>query len=139
MKTLAEFKTLTDTEEFFDFFGIEYEKRVIHAKRFHIMRKFGEMIANIPDAENLSEEKTLDFYEFALTSVYKNFESGYNPSAAEVWNMFEKQSGCLACAMEVGCSTKEPTDTCKTEAGSVAAQSQNAGFSPSQSAAGFQP
>lgn len=139
MKTLAEFKTLTDTEEFFDFFGIEYEKRLIHAKRFHIMRKFGEMIANIPEAEKLSEEKTLQFYEFALVSVYKNFESGYNPSAAEVWNMFEKQSGCLACAMEVGCSTKEPSDTCKTDA-TAGLNTQQGGFDPNQpNMAGFHP
>lgn len=132
MGSLEEFKQLTDTEQYFEFFEIPFDQRLIHAKRFHIMRKFGEMIANIPDEVNMSEEKTLDFYRFALMTVYKNFESGYNPSAAEVWKMFEKQGGCLSCQTSSDCSTQVPSAGCQDEASNTDGSDFDAGtgFNP---------
>lgn len=131
MGTLEEFKQLTDTEQYFEFFEIPFDQRLIHAKRFHIMRKFGEMIANIPDEASMSEEKILEFYSFALMTVYKNFENGYNPSAAEVWKMFEKQGGCLSCQTSSSCDMQVPSAGCQDESAEA-----NSGF---DAGAGFNP
>lgn len=107
MSALTEFKSLTDAEDYFDFFDLEYDERLVYVKRFHIMKKFGEMMDRAIDSELGSEEKTLEYYKFALITVYKNFENGYAPSAAEVWDMFGKESACGTCSTSESCSDVE--------------------------------
>jgi len=106
MGTVEEFETLTDTEEYFDFFDLEYDERLVYVKRFHIMKKFGEMIDTAKD-KGLENQELLDFYQFALISVYKNFENGYAPSAADVWSMFDNPGACGTCSTSTDCSEEE--------------------------------
>jgi len=107
MSSLEEFEALTDTEDFFDFFDLEYDERLVYVKRFHIMKKYGEMISKGKEHKLESDEKLLDFYKFALISVYKNFENGYSPSAADVWSMFDKPSACGSCSTSSSCNDVE--------------------------------
>ncbi len=107
MGTLTEFKELTDTEEYLDFFDIEYDQRLVFVKRFHIMKKFGEMLEKAKEHDFGSEEKELEYYKFALLSVYKNFENGYAPSAAEIWDTFDKPSACSTCSTSTSCDDIE--------------------------------
>lgn len=107
MRTLAEFKKMTDAEDFFDFFDIEYDERLVQVKRFHIMKKFGELVEKAQGHDFGSDEKLLEYYKFALITVYKNFENGYSPSAADVWNMFDKPSACGTCSTSSSCNTIE--------------------------------
>ena len=104
MGTLGEFQKITDTEDFFDFFDLEFDERLVNAKRFHIMKKFGEMVEKAKGHDMGSDEKLLEYYKFALISVYKNFENGYNPSAADVWEMFYKPSACGTCSTSSSCN-----------------------------------
>lgn len=106
MSRYEEFKSLSDAEEYFDFFDLEYNERLVYVKRFHIMKKYGEMIAK--GAEKITdEEKLLSFYEFALLSVYKNFENGYSPSAADIWNTYDNPSACSTCSTSSDCNDVE--------------------------------
>ncbi len=107
MKTLNEFYKLTDIEDYFDFFGLEYDEHLIDVKRFHILRKFGELVAKAKTLEGLSEEQLLNSYQFALIKIYKDFESGYNPSAAEVWGLFENPTPCFTCSTQMSCKTED--------------------------------
>ena len=107
MSKLVEFEKLTDTEEFLDFFDVEYDERLVYVKRFHIMKKYGEMIEKAKEHDMGSEEKLLEYYKFALVSVYKNFENGYSPSAAEIWDTFGKPSACSTCSTSTSCSDIE--------------------------------
>lgn len=107
MNRLEEFKTLTDTEEYFDFFDLEYDERLVYVKRFHILKKYGEMIEKAKETDLGSDEKLLDYYKFALISVYKNFENGYAPSAADVWSMFDNPSACGSCSTSTSCNDVE--------------------------------
>ena len=104
MGVLQEFQTLTDAEDYFDFFDLDYDERLVYVKRFHIMKKYGEMIEKAKGHDLGSEEKLLDYYKFALITVYKNFENGYAPSAAEVWNTFGKPSACSTCSTSSSCN-----------------------------------
>ncbi len=106
MQTLEEFKTLTDAEEYFDFFDLEYDSRLVYVKRFHILKKYGEMIDRAMTQE-MDEAKLLEYYKFALITVYKNFENGYAPSAADVWSMFDNPSACGTCSTSSSCSDVE--------------------------------
>ncbi len=107
MNTLKEFEELTDTEDYFEFFDLEYDERLVYVKRFHIMKKYGEMIEKSKGHDLGSDEKLLDYYKFALISVYKNFENGYAPSAAEVWDTFDKPSACSTCSTSTNCNEEE--------------------------------
>jgi nitrogenase-stabilizing/protective protein len=107
MSKLAEFETLTDTEEFFDFFDLDYDERLVYVKRFHIMKKFGEMVDKAKTHDMGGDEKLLEYYKFALITVYKNFENGYAPSAADVWAMFDNPSGCGSCSTSSSCNEIE--------------------------------
>jgi len=107
MSRIEEFNTLTDTEEYFDFFDLEYDERLVYVKRFHIMKKYGEMIAKGKEQVSMDDEKLLDFYKFALITVYKNFENGYSPSAADVWNTWDNPSACSTCSTSTECNDIE--------------------------------
>jgi len=106
MNRYDEFKSLSDTEDYLDFFDIEYNERLVYVKRFHIMKKYGEMIAK-GEEKLQDEEKLLDFYKFALLSVYKNFENGYSPSAADIWNTYDNPSACSTCSTSSDCNDIE--------------------------------
>jgi nitrogenase-stabilizing/protective protein len=106
MSRYEEIVGLTDTEEYFDFFDLDYDERLVYVKRFHIMKKYGEMIAR--GAEQIKDkDELLDFYKFALVSVYKNFENGYSPSAADIWNTWDNPSACSTCSTSTECSDIE--------------------------------
>lgn len=107
MKTLVEFEKISDAEEYFEFFDIEYDERLVYVKRFHMMKRFGEMVEKSKGTAWESDEKLLDYYKFALISVYKNFENGYSPSAADVWEMFDKPSACGTCSTSSSCNDVE--------------------------------
>lgn len=107
MGTLSEFQQITDTEDFFDFFDLEYDERLVNAKRFHIMKKFGELVDKAKEHDMGGDAKLLEYYKFSLITVYKNFENGYNPSAADVWAMFDKPSACGTCSTSSSCNDVE--------------------------------
>lgn len=107
MGSLAEFKTLTDAEDYFDFFDLDYDERLVYVKRFHILKEFGAMMNRAIGSELEDDEKVLEYYKFALITVYKNFENGYAPSAADVWDMFGKESGCGTCSTSESCDDVE--------------------------------
>ena len=107
MTSLEEFQTLTDAEDYFEFFNLDYDDRLVFIKRFHIMKKYGELIKKAEGHDFGNDEKLLDYYKFALISVYKNFENGYSPSAAEIWNTFDKPSACSTCSTSTTCNDLE--------------------------------
>ena len=99
---LEEFYKLKYAEDYFKFFEIKYDQQLVSVKRFHILRTYGNLIKT--GLENLKEqeERLLDFLKFSLLRVYGDFQNGYAPNAAEVWDMFQdgKPKGCLACSLE---------------------------------------
>ena len=107
MSKLKDFQALTDAEDYFDFFNLDFNERLVYIKRFHIMKKYGEMIDKAKEHDLGSDEKLLEYYKFALITVYKNFENGYSPSAAEVWDTFGKPSACSTCSTSTECSDIE--------------------------------
>jgi nitrogenase-stabilizing/protective protein len=107
MKSVKDFEKITDANQYFEFFDIEYDERLLNAKRFHILKLFGNLIKNAPD---IDDEQKVAFYRFCLLRVYGDFVNGIHPSAADVFNMYEKTGGCLSCST----STCETTGACST-------------------------
>ena len=44
MGTIADFYKLRDTEDFFKFFDIDFDQKLINVKRFHMMKEYGTLI-----------------------------------------------------------------------------------------------
>jgi nitrogenase-stabilizing/protective protein len=98
MQTVDEFYKLRDTEDFFNFFGLEFDQKLINIKRFHMMKEYGTLIKKGLDSIS-DENKLLEFLKFSLLRVYGDYKTGHAPSAADVWNMYEtgKLEGCSSC------------------------------------------
>ena len=98
MQTVNDFYKLRDTEDFFDFFGLEFDQKLINIKRFHMMKEYGTLIKKGLDSI-ADENKLLEFLKFSLLRVYGDYKTGHSPSAADVWNMYEtgKLDGCSSC------------------------------------------
>jgi len=103
-KSLDEFYELTDAEDYFDFFDLEYDQSLVNVKRFHILKEYGTLIKTGFDNLKSDEVKLLDFLKFSLLKVYGDFKNGYAPSAADVWDMFKngKLGGCMSCTPTPG-------------------------------------
>ncbi|HFU76862.1 MAG TPA: nitrogen fixation protein NifW [Arcobacter sp.] len=103
-KSLDEFYELTDAEDYFDFFELEYDQSLVNVKRFHILKEYGTLIKTGFENMRDQEEKLLDFLKFSLLKVYGDYQNGHAPSAADVWDMFKdgKLSGCMSCTPEPG-------------------------------------
>lgn len=99
IKSLDEFNELTDAEEYFEFFDIEYDAGLVNVKRFHILKEYGTLIKNGFEHFKNDENNLLGFLKFSLLRVYGEFKNGYAPSAAQVWDMFKdgKLAGCGSC------------------------------------------
>lgn len=101
--SVNEFYKLTDTEDYFKFFGIEFDQALINVKRFHMMKEYGTLIKK--GLGTITEEPVLlDFLKFSLLRVYGDYKNGHAPSAADVWNMYEtgKLEGCSSCGTTAG-------------------------------------
>lgn len=98
-KSIEDFYKLRDTEDFFKFFEIDFDQKLINVKRFHMMKEYGTLIKKGLGA--ISEEnRLLEFLKFSLLRVYGDYKNGHAPSAADVWNMYEtgKLEGCASCS-----------------------------------------
>jgi len=101
-KSLDEFYKLTDAEDYFTFFDLEFDQKLVNVKRFHILKEYGSLIRTALENLQGQDEKLLDFLKFSLLKVYGDYKNGHAPSAAEVWKMFEdgKLSGCMSCTSD---------------------------------------
>ncbi|MEH2022669.1 nitrogenase-stabilizing/protective protein NifW [Nostoc sp.] len=72
--TIDEFKQLVDAEEFFKFFNLSYDLKVVNVNRLHILKKFSQYIKEIDDnSPDLSQEEKLNQYSLALQKAYQVF------------------------------------------------------------------
>ena len=80
----TEYRKLVDAEDYFRFFDVVYDPRVVSVNRLHILRKFGELCAAI-DGEwpiEASGAKKKEAYRTAqdekLFKVFRQDSSGIN-------------------------------------------------------------
>lgn len=104
IKSLDEFYELTDAEDYFDFFDLEYDPKLVNVKRFHMLKEYGSLIKTGMDNFQGDAARLLDFLKFSLIKVYGDYKNGHAPSAADVWSMFKdgKLSGCMSCTPTPG-------------------------------------
>ncbi len=66
---------LTDAEDYFRFFGVAFDQRVVSVNRLHILKKFGELREAIdrewPDGGDSGKKR--EAYTVALEKAYETF------------------------------------------------------------------
>lgn len=72
--TLAELRGLRHAEQLFDFFGLEFDPRIVQAYRLHLIERFG-LETDLIDREHpmLAEQERLALYREALRRSHQVF------------------------------------------------------------------
>ncbi|MEM8603183.1 MAG: nitrogenase-stabilizing/protective protein NifW [Cyanobacteria bacterium P01_H01_bin.121] len=87
--TLEDFDALVDAEEYFQFFGLEYDPQIVSVNRLHILKKFSNFMRELRgETAQMSEAETLDAYKTALQNAYNLFttSSGVEEKLFKVFN-----------------------------------------------------
>jgi nitrogenase-stabilizing/protective protein len=71
---LDRFNKLVDAEEYFEFFQLPYDQKVVNVNRLHILKKFSQFMTEVDEnnSEITSQEK-LNLYRLALDKAYQVF------------------------------------------------------------------
>ncbi|AFY47085.1 Nitrogen fixation protein NifW [Nostoc sp. PCC 7524] len=87
-KTIEEFKKLTDAEEYFKFFELDYDPKLVNVNRLHILKKFSQFISEIDSNSELSNEEKLNQYSLALQQAYQTFLES-SPQEQKLFKVFK--------------------------------------------------
>ncbi|MEM9923389.1 MAG: nitrogenase-stabilizing/protective protein NifW [Cyanobacteria bacterium P01_D01_bin.50] len=89
--SLSEFNKLVNAEDYFDFFQIEYDQKVVSINRLHILQKFSEYINEI-DLNNseLNDSVRLSKYHEALEQAYQVFIKS-TPQEQKLFKVFQQK------------------------------------------------
>ncbi len=90
-KSLEEFNKLVNAEDYFKFFGIEYDQKIVSVNRLHILQKFSEYIKGIDsDNSELKESEILSKYSEALQNAYQLFIES-TPQEQKLFKVFHQK------------------------------------------------
>ncbi len=70
-RTLSQFNQLKDAEEYFTFFDLSYDPKVVNVNRLHILRKFSQLVQQEDKAQD--EAQKLSAYRQAFQTAYDLF------------------------------------------------------------------
>ncbi|MEA5564672.1 MULTISPECIES: nitrogenase-stabilizing/protective protein NifW [unclassified Anabaena] len=87
-KTIEEFKKLVDAEEYFKFFELDYDPKLVNVNRLHILKKFSQFMSEIDSNPDLSTEERLNQYSLALQQAYETFLES-SPQQQKLFKVFK--------------------------------------------------
>lgn len=88
-KTLTAFKSLTDAEDYLQFFDIEYDRDFVNINRLHILKQFSLLINEVDKAfPDVSEAEKLEKYRLALEEAYEVFLTS-SPLETKLFKVFQ--------------------------------------------------
>jgi len=92
VRTLEQLAHLSRAEDFFQFFGLEYDPRVLAVHRLHVLKRFGMDVGEIEERRPLpDEQERLRLYGEALRRAHDLFAG----SAAREQRVFKVLQGGL--------------------------------------------
>ena len=100
--TLREFQKLTDAEQYFEFFEIDYDPQVVNINRLHILKKFSQSLEEIDKKLSESdEEQQLNFYREALENSYTTLQTS-NAIEQKLFKVFHKKPQNIVMLSDIG-------------------------------------
>jgi nitrogenase-stabilizing/protective protein len=101
-RTLADFRTLVDAEEYFQFFDLEYDQNFVNINRLHILKQFSILIREIDAVfPDLSDEERLGKYRDALEEAYQVFVSK-SPLETKLFKVFQDAPKNVVLMQDIG-------------------------------------
>jgi nitrogenase-stabilizing/protective protein len=84
---------LSSAEDFLLYFDVEFEPRVVHVNRLHILQRFNDYLAKAQAAMPESAEAKYDAYAKLLTRAYQDFveSDALTEKVFKVFHMHEPQ------------------------------------------------
>lgn len=106
-RTLEKFKTIRDAEDYFKFFELDCDSRILNVNRLHILRKFSEVIQEVDaTAETLTEAEILDRYRQGLEAAYALFLTS-NSLEQKLFAVFQQDRGDVVLLDEIAVSDEQ--------------------------------
>jgi len=88
-KTLEKFNTLTDAEDYLQFFNIEYDRDFVNINRLHILKQFSLLIKEVDQVfPDVTETEKLEKYRLALEEAYQVFLTS-SPLETKLFKVFQ--------------------------------------------------
>lgn len=91
-----ELEELSSAEDFLNFFEIEYDQKVVHVNRLHIMQRFHDYLQKAESSlpEDASDEAIAEVYKNLLTRAYQDFveSDAVTEKVFKVFKMHEPQT-----------------------------------------------
>lgn len=83
---------LSSAEDFLDYFNIEYDQKIVHVNRLHILQRFHDYINQIESMPD-SEEEQRALYADLLRGAYEDFvkSDALTEKVFKVFKMHEPQ------------------------------------------------
>ncbi len=89
--SFSEFNTLVNAEDYFKFFQLPYDQKMVNVNRLHILQKFSQYIKEI-DRNNseLDDSERLSKYREALEKAYQVFMES-TPQEEKLFKVFHQK------------------------------------------------
>ena len=95
-----ELDDLSSTEDFLNFFNIEYNQKVVHINRLHIMQRYHDYLEKAKSTIDLTEDEDVvsDIYKTLLKKAYEDFvdSDAQTEKVLKVFKMNEPQTGFVS-------------------------------------------
>lgn len=98
-RTLVEFNQLKDAEDYFAFFGLDYDPQVLNINRLHILRKFSLLVQSVNKSQ--SEEQVLNTYRQYLKISYSLFLTS-NSVEQKLFKVFQDKPRNVVMLSDIG-------------------------------------
>lgn len=82
---------LESAEEFLDYFGVEYDSKVVHVNRLHILQRFHDYLTRNAEL-SAGATPTFDDYKNFLTRAYCDFVNS-DALTEKVFQVFKRAAG----------------------------------------------
>ncbi len=86
-----ELEDLETAEDFLRFFGIEFDARVVHVNRLHILQRFHDYLTEEANLDTLSDDLLRDRYKALISQAYADFVKS-DAIAEKVFKVHKEQA-----------------------------------------------
>lgn len=83
---------LSAAEEFFQYFGVDYEPAVVHVNRLHILKRFNQYLRTAKGFKDLEASALHTACQELLTRAYRDFVRS-TPAQEKVFKVFQDMDG----------------------------------------------
>jgi nitrogenase-stabilizing/protective protein len=85
-------KALSSAEDFFAFFAVPFDERIVQVNRLHILKRFYQYLHKSDGMSGLNEVDLFKRYRELLAQAYQDFVSS-TPAREKVFKVFQDADG----------------------------------------------